>query len=96
MIDGIYDRMGLSKILIVDDDCTDIRYLNHLLQEPLRPLAKHSYEIKSASTALNGLDTWRMWSPDCILLDYNLPDMTGLQFLPRTSWLCDRSIQIFL
>lgn len=81
MIDSMLDYDGPSKILIVDDSCTDVRYLNHLLQNPLLKPAQNPYEIKSVNTASVGLETWRMWSPHCILLDYVLPDMTGLQFL---------------
>lgn len=86
MIDGKQERMGLNKILIVDDNFTDVRYLNHLLQKRQVSAANPSYEIKSVSSAGTGLQLCKNWSPDCILLDYNLPDMTGLQFMEAVNF----------
>lgn len=83
MIEQVHSQAGLNKILIVDDDRTDVRYLNHLLEQPHVSKRLDPYEIKHAETASNGLETWQTWSPDCILLDYKLPDMTGLQFMEK-------------
>jgi len=81
MIDSKYEQVGVNKILIIDDNSTDVRYLNYLLQQPQPSFDISPYEIKSVSSAMTGLKLWQNWLPDCILLDYNLPDMTGLQFM---------------
>ena len=38
-------------------------------------------EIAEASSGQDGLDLFREWQPDCVLLDYNLPDTDGLAML---------------
>lgn len=76
-----HSHSGLNKILIVDDDYADVRYLSHLLQQSTSSAAPQSYQIKSVSTAATGLRTCQNWLPNCILLDYKLPDMTGLNFM---------------
>ena len=70
---------GVLRVLIIDDDPADREiYKQSLNVEPgLR------IEFAEANSAAEGIETARRWQPDCILLDYNLPDMDGLEVLPR-------------
>ncbi|MBN1266789.1 MAG: response regulator [Anaerolineales bacterium] len=61
-------------ILIIDDDPTMSRILSMVL-------IKAGYTVRSATTARNGLNDALRKTPDAILLDYMLPDRSGLELL---------------
>jgi len=65
------------KVVMVDRSAAD-RTLCRTLLEEVYGLGLQFFE---ESEALEGLKTCRAVAPDCVLLDYNLPDMTGLEFL---------------
>lgn len=64
-----------SKILIVDDS------------DPIRLLIKcflgSHYEYQEATNGLEGLLRARQWKPDLILLDLEMPELDGIEFLKR-------------
>jgi len=63
------------KILLIEDDDID--------REAIRRLLHERYSIHEASTAQIALDKWDEIQPDCVLLDYRLPDVDGLQLIPK-------------
>jgi len=65
------------KVVMVDDSATDRALCRLLLQEAHGP----TLEFIEEKTAEEGLATCLRVRPDCILLDYRLPDMSGLEFL---------------
>lgn len=65
------------RILIVDDDPIDRETYRRLLLRA--PDSQH--EVLEAETAEEGLALCRLEQPDCVLLDYLLPDLDGLAFL---------------
>lgn len=62
---------------MVDDSAADRKLCRLLLEETHGP----RLEFFEAAAAGAGLETCRTVLPDCVLLDYRLPDMTGLEFL---------------
>ncbi len=67
------------RILIVDDSAEDREvYRRCIVQDAAMP-----YTFLEASLGEQGLALCRMEKPDCILLDYNLPDLDGLEFIGR-------------
>lgn len=68
----------MKKILLVDDSEPD-RTLYR------RYLSKHSgperMEIQEAASGKEARAQFVAWRPDCVLLDYNLPDASGLDVL---------------
>ncbi|MEX2583442.1 MAG: response regulator, partial [Gemmatimonadota bacterium] len=68
-------------ILIVDEGQDDRRIIRRLLKAEDR-----EYFITEASTGEEGLRRIRDEPPDCVLLGYHLPDMSGSQFLERLKW----------
>ena len=62
-------------LLIVDDDEVDRESVQRLLGFNF-----HVTEAASAGAAIRAIDEAR---PDCILLDYRLPDMDGIELLPE-------------
>ena len=62
----------MSSMLIVDDD----RSVRHLIQAAMRD---SNFTIFNAATAQDGLTLLKNESPDVILLDIMLPDMSGLE-----------------
>ena len=70
-------------ILLIEDDPHDRLMVRRLLQGQRR-----TYEIHEAGTGEDGLRRCRELRPDCILLDYYLPDMDGREWLAA----CHREI----
>jgi len=64
-----------QKILIVDDEAP--------FRSALRRLLKKEYLLVEADTGAGGLEAARAEEPDLILLDIGLPDISGLDLLPR-------------
>jgi PAS domain S-box-containing protein len=65
------------KILIVDDAESDrVSYVRYLQSD-----SERSYRIIEAETLEEGLEFWQSQQPDVVLLDINLPDGDGLEFL---------------
>ncbi|MES1981881.1 MAG: PAS domain S-box protein [Pseudomonadota bacterium] len=65
------------RILIVEDDLVDrMAFRRALAQNP-----DYEFELSEIETGRDGLQLARRQKPDCIFLDYQLPDMNGLEFL---------------
>jgi signal transduction histidine kinase len=69
--------MRSYRLLIVDDDAVDRRLYSKLLVQ----LGPDTCEIQQAVDGAAGLAALRAHKFDCVLLDFKLPDMTGLEFL---------------
>jgi signal transduction histidine kinase len=68
----------VKRILLIDDNPEDrMLYRRYLGQGT----ATMRVEIADASSGEEGLARFREWQPDCVLLDYNLPDTDGLDML---------------
>jgi len=63
-----------ARILIIDDE-KSIREVFPIL------LGDHGFQVKTAGDGRSGLEKARLFEPDVILLDMNLPDMSGLDVL---------------
>jgi signal transduction histidine kinase len=66
-------------ILIVDDSPEDREVYRRLLLQD----RDHEYGFEEAESGEEGLEIAGRRTPDCILLDYRLPDVDGLEFLER-------------
>lgn len=60
-----------GKLLIVDDESLNVKLLEAYLM--------HEYEIISASGGIEALEKVELHSPDLILLDLMMPDITGYE-----------------
>jgi two-component sensor histidine kinase len=67
------------KVVMVDDSPADCRLCHELLSE----VYGSELEFFESHGTVQGLETCRTVAPDCVLLDYKLPDMTGLEFLAQ-------------
>lgn len=67
------------KIVTIEDS----DFYRKLYRSLLEKVYGSELEIFEESNAAGGLRTCRSVQPDCVLLDYSLPDMSGLQFLAQ-------------
>ena len=80
-----YDfNTGVSSVnkvmlLIVDDSAND----RELIQSHLGNDQSKHYAVSEAGTGSEALQVLSTYVPDCILLDYHLPDMDGLEVFER-------------
>ncbi len=71
-------KTTLKRLLIVDDSAEDREYARHLLKKNKTT----TWHFCEASSGEEGLEAAASKGPfDCILLDYHLPDLTGIEFL---------------
>ncbi len=68
-------------ILIVDDSVEDRAAIRRFLRQD----RSASYRFLEEASGVEGLAIARSAALDCVLLDYQLPDMDGLEFLRRLS-----------
>jgi two-component system response regulator AtoC len=64
----------MSKILVIDDDSSIRETLDLYLTE-------EGYEVLTAPTGTDGLNTFTQKSPDVVILDIRLPDVNGFTIL---------------
>jgi DNA-binding NtrC family response regulator len=64
------------KVLIIDDE-KSIRDIFTLLLE------EKGYAVEAAETGKDGIARARAFRPDAVLLDMNLPDLSGMEAIPR-------------
>jgi len=62
----------MSKILVVDDDADLLKTIRQYLE------FEH-YTVESSSTGLDALHRLRAYSYDLIVMDWQLPDLTGVE-----------------
>jgi DNA-binding response OmpR family regulator len=79
----------MEKILIIDDDPALIDFLKVLLES-------EGYETFSAADGKNGLREIGTRQPDLVLLDYQLPDMNGLEVLSQTNQAYEKALVVML
>lgn len=71
-----------QKILLVDDDPLDRELCKRFLSGQY---ATKDYIIFEASTGAEAIDMFNEIKPDCVVLDYMLPDSNGLEVLKKIS-----------
>ena len=64
----------MSRIIIIDDDSMTVRMISFILK-------KKSHESIGANNAEEGLSLIRSGKPDLVLLDLEMPDVSGLDVL---------------
>lgn len=78
------DAVPMLDILIVDDSPADREMLKRCLENaPLR--CGKIARIREAGSGSEALDACQEGQPDCLIIDYRLPDVTGLDFLREMS-----------
>ena len=69
--------MRSYRLLIVDDDAIDRRTYSELMTQP----GPDSWHAQQAAGGMAGLAALQAESFHCVLLDFNLRDMTAFEFL---------------
>src|ERR1700730_5321213 len=83
------DPSAMPKLLVVDDEPA-------ILHAFRRAFASQAIDIITADSATEGLALAESERPDVIVLDVQLPDMSGLEALSRLRALDARSLVIFI
>ncbi|MGM9631734.1 MAG: response regulator transcription factor [Eubacteriales bacterium] len=61
-----------TKILIIDDDSTTSEMLKNYFE-------KEGYEVKTVADGVSGIDSFKLYNPDIVLLETTLPKKDGCQ-----------------
>jgi two-component system KDP operon response regulator KdpE len=64
--------MAVKRILLVDDETQITRTLK-------RSLMAHRYDIRTAADGESALDLFFDWSPDLVITDLSMPEMSGIE-----------------
>ncbi len=77
LTENIKAMLGRIKVLIVDDEYYTRKVIRTLL------LAMGCTKIHEATDGSSGLEEIRVIGPDIVLLDWEMPDMDGAEFVRR-------------
>ena len=72
-------KTRLHRILIIDDSRADRDLYRRLIARG----SEADYSFWETDSGEEGLRLYRSQRPDCVVLDYQLPDLNGLEFLAR-------------
>jgi pilus assembly protein CpaE len=66
----------MARVLLIDDEPIYYKMIVHALKP-------HGYEVEYARTGMDGLKTVPLFSPDVIITDVRLPDLSGYEVARR-------------
>jgi len=66
--------MASKRILVIEDE-------EHIAEGLRLNLSMAGYEVKTSATGILGLEAWKQWRPDLIVLDIMLPGIDGFSVL---------------
>lgn len=69
-----HDSPALSRVLAVDDDAALLTWLDTVL-------TKAGYEVRTATRGDEASKIGKVWSPEIVIADLQLPDISGLDLL---------------
>ena len=72
MLGAESSRPTVKRILVVEDNELNMKLLNDVLEA-------HGYEVMSTGRGLVAIEWARQYRPDLILMDLQLPDLSGLE-----------------
>ncbi len=75
-MNAVLNKSTIRLLLVEDDQVDRLACKRALTQHP-----DYDFVVLEAETGGQGLKLARAEQPDCILLDYNLPDLNGVEFL---------------
>lgn len=67
------------KILVTDDS----KAMRMIVTRHIRQSGIDVTEIKEAGNGVEGLAAMEAWTPDLILSDWNMPEMSGIEFIRK-------------
>jgi two-component system nitrogen regulation response regulator GlnG len=79
----------MPTLLIIDDEPLTLRSLSQLFRE-------RQFTVLTASSAAEGIEIFARQTPDVVLLDIGLPDLSGLETFHRLHQLDARTPVIFI
>ena len=90
-MEAVVRRAGTARVVVVDDT-EDIRDLVRLSLEARGPFQV----VGEAGDGLAGIAAVETLQPDLVLLDLQMPVMTGLDALPRIKEVCPRACVVVM
>jgi CheY-like chemotaxis protein len=73
-----FNNQGVKKILVVEDNDIDSSQIAKILHNP-------NIEVTIAATGKKALENYNIKDYDCIIVDYALPDISGIELLNKVS-----------
>ena len=80
-MNNLFSAGAAIRVLVVDDASEDRAVCRRFLER----CPVYDYELEEAETIADGLKICLKRPPDCVLLDFRLPDGDGLEFLEQMS-----------
>lgn len=76
----------LKKIFIIDDDKHYIKLLSEILEQ------NHPYKIRAYDNGYMAIEEFNQYKPDIIILDHDMPRITGLELLKQNHNLLETNL----
>ncbi len=70
-------KAGPLKVLIIDDSPEDREMFSRYLKQH----SEQEFQIIETESGVEGLEICKQEHPDCLLIDYLIPDLDGLEFI---------------
>ncbi len=74
--------MADRKVLVVDDEI-------HIVQVIAIKLRNNGFEVLTAENGVQALDIAKTQKPDLVITDYQMPVMTGIEFIEKLRQVAD-------
>lgn len=74
----------MSRILVIDDEAEFCEFVKTALE-------RSGHDVTASHSGADALSTLEMQTPDLILMDVKMPDVNGLELLPRIKEVARRS-----